>query len=131
MSNFIHQRPRYFGETPKRTIAKFGTTKLETFGYFPLADRMALSLAVLELLIYESSIFRFCTFWGTNTQTDFGDGRPIFSKFQDIITQSSTQSKFRCGYEKLHRFKMVAVQSCLWLIKTAQMVQNFAVFKPL
>jgi len=64
-------RTRYFGETPTRTTAKFGTKKRETLGYFTLADSMALSSAVLELLTSESPIFRFRTFWGHKHPDEF------------------------------------------------------------
>jgi len=43
-------------------------------GYFPLADSMAPSSDVLELFASESPIFGFCTFWGSNSRMDFGDG---------------------------------------------------------
>jgi len=38
-----------FGEMPKHIIAKFGAKKQETLGYFPLADNMTISSAILVI----------------------------------------------------------------------------------
>jgi len=89
---------RYFGEIPKRTIAKFGMKKLETWGYFPLADSMALSSAVLESLNSESPIFRL---FGAQTSGRISEmGEPLFTMFQDMIDQSPTQNKFMLWFWK-------------------------------
>jgi len=39
----------FWRNSSKGTIAKFRKKKIETLGYFPLADCMALSSAVIEL----------------------------------------------------------------------------------
>jgi len=94
----------YFGETPKGRITKFGVKKIVTLRYFPLADSVTPFSAVLELFAFESPIFGFCTFWGPNSRTDFGDGGPIFTKFQDMIAQSSAQNQFVSAFRKIAPF---------------------------
>jgi len=103
-------------------ILKFGMEKLENLGYFSLADSLALSSVVLDLLTSKSPIFRFCTFWEHKHLDGF----------------------WRCGDQSLPRFicidqvyvvilksctilELVAVQSGL---KSIKMAQNFAVLTP-
>jgi len=62
---------------------------------------MALSSAVLTA---ESHIFRFRAFCGPNTRTDFGDGRPIFTEFQDVMAQASAQNNFMLRFQNITPF---------------------------
>jgi len=88
--------------------------KIETLRYFPLAESMAPSSAILELFVSESPIFGFRTFWGQNSRTYFGD-RGI-----NLYQISGRDSPLICaetvcfGVTKtLRRFGMVAVHSGL------------------
>jgi len=112
---------------PKETITKFGMRKTETLRYFSLVNSIAPSSAVLVIR------FHIAHFWvlpivGPNSRADLRDVRPIFTKFQDI--HSSTQYNFMLRFQ-LRRFKMVAVQSGLESIKTAQNGSKFCGFKAL
>jgi len=92
----------YFGETPKRAIAKFSTKNIETLSYIPPADSMPPSWAVLKLFATESPILRFHTFGAPLSYRILELGVP---GLMEKIALSSAQIKFILRFRNIALFR--------------------------
>jgi len=95
---------RVIFEKPIKERLRNLTQRKQTLGATFRLQIVWLYSAVLELFASESLIFAFCTFWAQTPSRISEMNWPIFTKFQDMIAQSSAQNKFVLAFRKIALF---------------------------
>jgi len=109
---------RYFGETPKGTIRKFGMTKIETLRYFSF-----------RVIRFRVTYFHFMHILGPKFILQIR--APICTKFQDMMVQSSVQIRFILACWKIAPFWNGPSPIGTGVDKNGSKCSKFCCFKPL